>query len=284
MCGNLAAAHCLQGDFIRAEQLYERELDYLNRIGSPNKALVVQTRLALAGLAIQTREVSSEARPTLRTSLDHAIAHLEFVLIQAQAWLFEYPKASMKLAIDARMMIESSRLTGEPARRLTLLAQTFADLQSRIEPTDYSRQQHVLEQAEKCLQDHRYREAESHCRDLLDEQISGPIEPQVRRRYIEALAGQSRWVDAVREVEYWKQNPTAPRLYRQAIIDLIRNISVRCAAAFTAGDLAAATLLAAALDWPELDTFLSMGTEADQFAIRRARQLRDMLRQATHGR
>ncbi|MFE7705825.1 hypothetical protein ACFU6I_08485 [Streptomyces sp. NPDC057486] len=284
MCGNLAASYYLQGDMARAEQLYEQELNYLERAGSPNDALVVQTRFALAAMAIQAYELGSNSRPSLETTVDGAVAHLEFVLHQARSWAVEYPKAAKKLALDSRLLIRNSAIPGEASQRLSLLEEAFTDLQSRIEPTSYSANQQTLAKAEESLQNDLYAEAESHCRELLNQGISGPLEAEARRRLVEALAGQSKWGEAIAEVDYWRHDPVAPRLYRHAIIDLIRNVSVRCATAFGEGDSGALVLLDRTVDWPDLDEFIAMGSDADQHVITRARSLRDLIHKALEGR
>ncbi|MGW2525345.1 NB-ARC domain-containing protein [Streptomyces sp. NPDC001617] len=281
ICGNLAAPYYLQGDVERAEELYTRELDYLERAGSQNEALVVQTRFALAAMPIQVQELGSDRRPTLRTTLADAIEHLEFVLHQARSWVFEYPKAAMKLALDSRLLIQSSSISGEVGERLTRLADAFTDLESRIGPTAYSVDYEVLERAEGCLQDGLYIEAEAHCRALLDKGMAGPLEAEARRRLVEALAGQAKWDEAIGEVNYWKQDPAAPRLFRHAIVDLIRNVCVSCSTALTEGDPGSLRLLDQVVDWPDLDEFISMGTDEDNQAITSARALRDLIRRAS---
>ncbi|AJE87350.1 hypothetical protein SLNWT_6974 [Streptomyces albus] len=284
MCGNLAATYYHQGDMARAEQLYEQELHYLDGARTANDALVVQTRFALAAIAIQIYELGPDSRPTLKTSTDDAVAHLEFVLHRTRAWAVEYPKAAKKLALDSVLLIRSSCIPEEAEARLSLLEQAFTDLLSRIEPTPYSVQQQVLAQAEECLQNNRHAEAESHCRGILDQGISGPLEAEIRRRLVEALAGQSKWGEAIAEVDYWRDDPIAPRLYRHSIIDLIRNVSIRCATAFDDGDPGAIVLLDRVADWPELDAFIAMGSDDDQHAITSARALRDLIRKALQDR
>ncbi|WP_030989838.1 hypothetical protein [Streptomyces sp. NRRL WC-3744] len=278
MCGNLAGSHYLQGDVVRAEELYLRELDYLARSGSDNDALIVQTRFALAAMPIQIQELGIDRRPTLKTTLDDAVVHLEFVLHQARSWVFDYPKAAMKLAIDSRILIQGSPLSGDVSEKLALLSDAFADLESRIEPTSYAANYDALEQAEDCLRNQRYAEAEMHCRGLLDLGISGPLEGETRRRLIEALAGQAKWDEAIGEVNYWQEDPAAPRLFRHAIIDLIRNICVSCSAAFTEGDSGSLRLLDRVIDWPDLDEFIAMGSDDDNRAITSARALRELIR------
>ncbi|MFF4305508.1 hypothetical protein [Streptomyces sp. NPDC001601] len=280
ICGNLAAPYYLQGDVVRAEELYLRELDYLVRAGSDNEALVVQTRFALAAMPIQVQELGSERRPTLRTTLDDAIGHLEFVLNQARLWVFDYPRAAMKLAVDSRILLQGSSISGDMPRRLALLANAFTDLQSRIEPTSYAANYGLLEQAEECLRTHRHAEAETHCRALLDQGVSGPLEAETRRRLVEALARQAKWDVAIDEVNYWKSDPAAPRLFRHAIVDLIRNVCVSCAAALAEGDAGALRLLDQVVDWPDLDEFIAMGTDDDRDAITSARALREVIRKA----
>ncbi|MFJ4917452.1 hypothetical protein [Streptomyces sp. NPDC088726] len=280
ICGNLAAPYYSQGDIVRAEELYLRELDYLVRADADNEALVVQTRFALAAMHIQVQELGSERRPTLRTTLDGAVGHLEFVLSQARSWVFDYPKAAMKLAVDSRILIQGSHIPGDTSKRLALLADAFTDLQSRIEPTTYAANYGLLEQAEDCLRTHRYAEAETHCRGLLDQGVSGPLEAEARRRLVEALAGQAKWDAAIEEVNYWQADPAAPRLFRHAIVDLIRNVCVSCAAALTEGDVGSLRLLDQVVDWPDLDEFIAMGTDDDQAAITSARALREVIRKA----
>ncbi|MGW0770282.1 hypothetical protein [Streptomyces sp. NPDC002676] len=283
LCGNLAAPYYLQGDAVRAEELYLRELDYLARAGSHNDALVTQTRFALAAMTIQVHELGMARRPTLKTTLGDAISHLEFVLHQARSWVYDYPKAAMKLAIESRLLIQASTIPGDIATRLALLNDAFTDLESRIEPTPYAEQHASLQQAEDCLRNHRYAEAESHCRDLLGQGVSGLLEVEARRRLIEALAGQASWDEAIGEVIYWQQDAMAPRLFRSAIVDLIRNICVSCASAFDTGDAGALRLLECVVDWPDLDEFIAVGSDADHYAITSARALRDLIRNAAMG-
>ncbi|MDJ0345038.1 hypothetical protein QMK19_14275 [Streptomyces sp. H10-C2] len=280
ICGNLAAPYYLQGDVVRAEELYVRELDYLVRAGADNEALVVQTRFALAMMSIQVQELGSERRPPLRTTLDEAIGHLEFVLDQARSWVFDYPKAAMKLAVDSRILIQGSNITGDMSRRLALLADAFTDLQSRIEPTTYAANYGRLQQAEESLRSHRYAEAEMNCRALLGQGISGSLEAETRRFLVEALADQAKWDEAIDEVNYWKADPAAPRLFRQSILDLIRNVCVSCAAALTEGDAGSLRLLDQVVDWPDLDEFIALGSDDDNRAITTARALRDLIRKA----
>ncbi|MEU0664214.1 NB-ARC domain-containing protein, partial [Streptomyces lavendulocolor] len=283
ICGNLAASYYMQGDVVRAEELYLRELDYLARADSDNDALVVQTRFALAAMSIQVQDLGIGRRPTLKTTLDDAVGHLEFVLHQARSWAFDYPKAAMKLALDTRLLIHGASVPGEISTRLALLANAFADLESRIEPTPYAENYAALEQAEDCLQNHLYAEAESHCRGLLDQGVSGPLEVETRRRLVEALAGQAKWDEAIDEVTYWQEDPEAPRLFRHAIVDLIRNVSVSCAAAVGEGDAGSLRLLDRVVGWPDLDEFIAMGSDDDQHAITTARALRDLIRSALRG-
>ncbi|MGW1611688.1 hypothetical protein ACWCQZ_20095 [Streptomyces sp. NPDC002285] len=280
ICGNLATPYYMQGDVVRAEELYLRELDYLEKSGSHNDALVVQTRFALAAMPIQIRELGSDRRPTLKTTLEDAVGHLEFVLHQARSWVIDYPPAAMKLAIDSHLLIQGSNLSGEVSTRLALLADAFADLKSRIEPTPYAANYEALEQAEECLRDRRYAEAELHCRGLLDQGIAGPLEVETRRRLVEALAGQAKWDEAIDEVNYWQEDPAAPRLFRHAIVDLIRNVCVSCAETFAQGDAGSLRLLDRVVDWPDLDEFIAMGSDDDNHAITSARALRDVLRKA----
>ncbi|MEU9489273.1 hypothetical protein AB0D83_37525 [Streptomyces decoyicus] len=283
ICGNLAAPYYMQGDVVRAEELYLQELDFLARAGSDNDVLVVQTRFALAAMRIQIHELGSDRRPTLKTTLEEAVAHLEFVLYQAQVWVFEYSKAAMKLAIDSRLLLQGSSVPKDLSPRLALLAEAFTDLESRIEPTPYATQYGALEQAEDCLRNERYAEAEAHCRGLLDQGVSGPLEVETRRRLVEALAGQAKWDEAIGEVTYWQDDAMAPRLFRHAIVDLIRNVCVSCAAAFDKGEAGSLRLLDRVVDWPDLDEFIAMGSDADHRAITSARALRDLIRKALGG-
>ncbi|MFG3048165.1 hypothetical protein ACGFZR_24940 [Streptomyces sp. NPDC048241] len=283
ICGNLASPYYSQGDVVRAEELYLQELDFLARAGSDNDALVVQTRFALAAMRIQIFELGSDRRPTLKTTLDEAVAHLEFVLYQAQSWVLEYPKAAMKLAIDTRLLLQGSSVPKDLSPRLALLAEAFTDLESRIEPTPYAAQYGALEQAEDCLRNDRYAEAEANCRGLLDQGVSGPLEAETRRRLIDALAGQAKWDEAIGEVTYWQDDAMAPRLFRHAIVDLIRNVCVSCAAAFDKGDAGSLRLLDHVVDWPDLDEFIAMGSDADHRAITSARALRDLIRKVLGG-
>jgi hypothetical protein len=283
ICGNLAGSYYSQGDVVRAEELYLQELDYLARAGSDNDALVVQTRFALAAMPIQVHEIGRDRRPMLETTLDDAVGHLEFVLQQARAWLFDYPKAAMKLAIDSRLLIHGTSLSEDISKRLAMLADAFRDVESRIEPTLYADNYAVLERAEACLQNRRYAEAEAHCRGLLKSGVSGPVEVETRRRLVEALAGQAEWDEAIGEVTHWQQDVTAPRLFRHAIVDLIRNVCVACAAALNEGDVGALRLLERVVDWPDLDEFVAMGSDADAHAISSARALRDLIRKASEG-
>ncbi|MGW2918964.1 NB-ARC domain-containing protein [Streptomyces angustmyceticus] len=279
--GNLAGPYYVQGDALRAEELFLRELDYLVRSGSNNDALVVQTRFALATMTLQIQDRANGRQPVLKTTLDDAVDYLEFVLQQARAWMFDYPKAAMKLAVDSRLLISGSHFAGDIARRLALLADAFADLESRIEPTSYAANYAVLERAEGCLQNRRYTEAEELCRGLLDQGVSGSLEAETRRRLIEALAGQAKWDEAISEVTFWQADPAAPRLFRQAIVDLIRNVCVSCAEAFSGGDPGSLRLMNHVLDWPDLDEFLAMGSDDDNHAITSARSLREVIRKAS---
>ncbi|MFE7528649.1 hypothetical protein ACFU7Y_23465 [Kitasatospora sp. NPDC057542] len=275
--GNLATPHYLQGNVLRAEELMLRELGHLARLQPTNLALVAQTRFALATMFLQTQDVSTEQHLKLATTFDEAVRHLEHVLHQARAWVDEYPKAALKLAVDGRTLIRNSHFPPPEATRLGLLGDAFADLESRIAPTSYSITHRTMEQAEKFLRQHQYAEAEQCCRELLSQKPSGSTDPEARRRLIEALAMQSKWDEAIAEVRFWKESHEAPRLFRTSIIDLIRNACHACAVRLASGDMRSVSLLREVLDWPDLDTFLHLGADADQYAISQARELLEEL-------
>jgi hypothetical protein len=212
------------------------------------------------------------------TTLDDAVKHLEHVLYQAWQWVPEYPKAALKLALDARILLQGAHFPQPASERLLPLAEAFADLESRIAPTDYSLAHGTLARAEQHLRRQEYEEAEHCCRDILSRGPSGPADPDARRRLVEALAGQEKWHQATNEVRYWKENPAAPRLYRQAILEVIRNVGYACYQRIIGGDMRALPLLEELVEWPDLDTFLAAGTNEDRMAIGGLRHLYDSFR------
>lgn len=276
--GNLSSPYYLQGDALRAEQLMLHELNHLARLESTNVTLVTQTRFALAAIYLQTQDVSTEQHVRLATTFNEAVQHLEYVLHQARMWVDEYPKASLKFAVDARTVLHNSEFPVPESTRLALLADAFIDLESRIAPTSYSITHGALEKAEEFIQRHQYAEAERCCRELLGTRPSGHVDPEARRRLIEALAMQAKWSEAVGEVRFWKESPEAPRLFRGSIIDLIRNTCHACATGISSGDMRAMLLLHEVLDWPDLDEFLKLGSDADRKVIALARALREELK------
>ncbi|GLW73406.1 hypothetical protein Kpho02_57050 [Kitasatospora phosalacinea] len=278
MYGNLASPYYLQGNALRAEELMLRELDHLARLQPTNLALVAQTRFALATIFLQTQDISTAQHTRLTTTFDEAVRHLEYVLHQARLWADEYPKAALKFAIDGRTLIRNSDFPAPESTRLTLLGDAFTDLESRIAPTAYSITFGTIERAENLLRQHRYAEAEQCCRELLSEKHSGSVDPEVRRRLIEALALQAKWDQAIDEVRYWKESHDAPRLFRTSILDLIRNVCYACAVGLASGDMRAVALLNEVLDWPDLDSFLHLGSDIERKVITEARDLRDELR------
>lgn len=136
--------------------------------------LLVQTRQSLALIYIQAQEIGGDLKANLTTTFQEALEHLEFILQQARAWAFDAPKAALKLAIDSRIVIQYAHLPQAEAARLAPLALAFADLEGRIEPSDYSSSHRIIEQADLLIQQGQYAEAERCCRKVLDDGLVGP--------------------------------------------------------------------------------------------------------------
>jgi len=275
--GNLAGAYSLQGHTWKAEELLLAELRHLARCNPDETVLTTQTRFSLAVIYIRSQGNQAMAQSILKTTFDEAVHHLEAVLHQARQWALEQPQAALKLAVDARTLIENAVLLPTESRQLSSLATAFTDLESRIAPTSYSRTRARIEHAERHLQQHEYLQAERCCRDILDENPSGPEEVDTRRRLIEALARQGKWTEAHTQVRYWKEDPAGPRLYRAAIVELIRNAGHACVEHLLAGDHASVHLLRELVGWPDLDTFLAAGDDEDRRFIAQLRSLTSLL-------
>ncbi|MFJ2777330.1 hypothetical protein [Kitasatospora sp. NPDC087315] len=275
--GNLAGSHHTQGDVLRAEALFNLELQHLGRLDPTNDVLLVQTRQSLALIYIQAQEIGGDLKANLTTTFQGAVEHLEFILQQARAWAFDAPKATLKLAIDSRIAIQYAHLPQAEAARLAPLALAFADLEGRIEPSTYSTSHRTIEQANQLIHQGQYAEAERCCRKLLDDGLVGPTAGEAQRFMIEALARQAKWREAIEEVRFWKLSAEGPRLFRHSVIDLLRNAGHACAEALKVGDMRSVALLSELIDWPDLDDFLAVGNDDDRFVIHAMRSLHESL-------
>ncbi|MDH6577560.1 NB-ARC domain-containing protein [Kitasatospora sp. MAP5-34] len=273
--GNLAGPFLIQGKYLRAEALLLRELQLLETGEPQNETLLAQTRLALAQTYLFDRGKSTEVG--LVTTFEDVVRHLQYVLGVARQWAFEAPEAAMRLAIEARTPLSHPDVAAAGSPELLRLAEAFEDLESRIAPSQYSTNRRSLDRAEECLGQQRFAEAEALCRALIDQNLSGPVEAEARRRYIEALAGQRRWLEVGEQVRYWQQHPLAPRLYLQSIADLIHNVGLHCIRGIGADDPHALLLFGELLNWPDLDSVLNAATPSHRDSISTMIRLRDTL-------
>lgn len=114
----------------------------------------------------------------------------------------------------------------------------------------------------------RFLEAEQCCRALLAQGLAGVIDSEVRRRLIEALTGQQNWTSALDEVRYWrKYGPTAPRLYVNAVLDVILNAGLSCVLAVLISEPDALHVLDELLTWPDVDEVLATATTIERSRV-----------------
>lgn len=273
--GNLAAPFMLQGKTRRAEELLLRELEHLQAEVEPNLFLIAQTRLALAAAYIFDR--SRTDGPGLVTTFQDAVRHMEHVLAAATEWASATPQSALRLAVEARTMLCHPETRVADRLEVVRLAAAFRDLESRIPPSHLSTTYGSLVHAEQCLRDGRYAEAETLCGQLIAQQLTGSLEAEVRRRYIEAIAAQKKWTEALVEVRFWKHDPQAPRLYLYSIAPLIYNVGLYCLPGLRKADFAARSLFNELLDWPEFESVLNTATPEMAQSIRSMAELRDAL-------
>ncbi|WUO77684.1 NB-ARC domain-containing protein [Streptomyces canus] len=276
LCGNLAGPYQLLGDACRAERLLKRELEILQEVAPDNEALISQTRFMLAHMYLYSNFDSGRPHiPGLETTYGETVKHLEYVLYVSRGWAETYPKAAMKFAADIRTVLRGGNMNLDGLTELNYLAEAFSDLESRLPESNYSRELGLIANAEKRIREGRFDVAESHCREVLRSDPLGWPNAEARRLLIESLARQGKWDEARREVKFWKADPAAPSLFRESILDLIRNVGQACAETLIAGDSSALPMMYELVGWPDLDSFLHLGSPEDQTVIDLLRQVCD---------
>ncbi|WP_189109803.1 NB-ARC domain-containing protein [Streptomyces camponoticapitis] len=276
LCGNLAGPYQLLGDACRAERLLKRELEILHEVAPDNETLISQTRFMLAHMYLYSNCDSERPHiPGLETTYDEAVKHLEYVLYVSRGWVETYPKAAIKFAADIRAILRRGTIKLNGLTELNSLAEAFSDLESRLPESNYSRDLGLIVKAEERIREGRFGVAESHCREVLRNNPVGWPNAEARRLLTESLARQGKWAEARKEVNFWKTDPAAPSLFRESILDLIRNVGQACAEAIVAGDSRALPIMYELVSWPDLDSFLHLGSPGDQRVIELLRQICD---------
>lgn len=274
--GNLAGPYQLLGDACRAEQLLKRELHILQEVAPDNETLISQTRFMLAHMYLYSNCNSERPNiPELETTYDETVKHLEYVLYVSRGWAETYPKAAMKFAADIRTILRDPHMNLDGLTELNYLAEAFSDLASRLPDSSYSQNLGLIVKAEDQIGKGYFDVAESHCREVLRSDPAGWPNAEARRLLIESLARQGKWAEARKEVQFWKADPAAPSLFRESIIDLIRNVGHACAEAVISGDSRALPMMYELVSWPDLDSFIHLGSAADQTVIDLLRQICD---------
>ncbi|WP_406838136.1 NB-ARC domain-containing protein [Streptomyces sp. AHU1] len=274
LCGNLAGPYQLLGDPCRAERLLKLELQILQEVAPDNETLISQTRFMLAHMYLYSN--CNSERPTipeLETTYDETVKHLEYVLYVSRGWVDTYPKAAMKFAADIRTILHDRHTNLDGLTELNYLADAFSDLESRLPESNYSQNLGLIVSSEERIREGYFDVAESNCREVLQSDPVGWTNAEARRLLIEALARQGKWAEARKEVEFWKADPAAPSLFRESILDLIRNVGHACAEALIAGDSRALSVMYELVSWPNLDSFMHLGSAEDQRAIDLLRQV-----------
>jgi tetratricopeptide (TPR) repeat protein len=276
LCGNLAGPYQLLGDACRAERLLKRELHILQEVAPDNEALISQTRFMLAQMYLYANCDSERPDiPELETTYDETVKHLEYVLYVSRAWVETYPKAAMKFAADFRALVRRGSMNLGGLTELSHLAEAFSDLASRLPESNYSQMLDLIVNAEEKMREGCFNAAESNCREVLRSDPLGWTNAEARRLLIESLARQGKWAEARKEVEFWKVDPAAPRLFRESILDLIRNVGHACAEALMADDSRALPMMYELVSWPDLESFIHLGSPGDQRVIDLLRQICD---------
>lgn len=93
--------------------------------------LELQTRFQLAALYLQNRLGNAKANG-LKTTFRDAVLHLEHVLNGSRALVDDYPRAALKFALDARMLLGSPGIALADKFELQHLAAAFGDLEPRL--------------------------------------------------------------------------------------------------------------------------------------------------------
>jgi hypothetical protein len=272
--GNLAGSYRVLGQHERAEQLLLRELAHLKKPNGIDPILELQTRFQLAALYLQ-RRFDGPRKAGLKTTFCDAVFHLEHVLDRIRAFVDDHPHAALRFAVDARMLLGSPGIASAGRPELQRLVAAFRDLESRLPASTYSTKRTELERAERLLQEDKYPEAEHCCRALLAQEPTGTIDSEARRRLIEALTGQAKWAAAQDEVRHWKHDPTAPRLYVHAVLDMILNAGLNCVPAALTSQPDALKVLDELFTWPDIDDVLATATTTERTRVDLLRAIND---------
>jgi hypothetical protein len=258
LLGNTAAYHQLMMNPVLAEDLLLRELARLDPTTEAGEVLAVHTRLTLATTAINAHLVD-RSQLALRTGIPEAVEHLGYVLQVTRAWSIDYPDAAHQHAGSVQTVLNQDAVRHSGNTQLSMLAEAFDDLVSRLPATEHGDLMTSIVKAEKTLRQGRWAQAEQLCRLVLAPGLHGAPDSGARRLLIESLALQRKWDEAIDEVHYWQTHRDAPRLYWSEIFTCIRNAGIATANAYRAGDPGSVAMIKKLADWPGIEHIITAG-------------------------
>jgi hypothetical protein len=266
LLGNAAAYHRLMMNPVLAEDLLLRELARLDPATEAGEVLAVHTRLLLATTAINAQLVD-RSRLALRTGIPEAVEHLGYVLQIASAWSTDYPDAAYQHAGSVQTVLNQDAVRRSGNMQLSMLAEAFDDLVSRIPATEHGDLMTSIMKAEKILRQGQWAQAEQLCRLVLARSMHGAPDSVTRRLLIESLSLQRKWNEATDEVNYWQTHRDAPRLYWSEIFTCIRNAGIATANAYRAGDSGSVAMIKKLADWPGIEQIITAGPPEDRATV-----------------
>jgi hypothetical protein len=253
--GNLAGVYRARGEINKAEELLRAELSITVSGENPDDILVVQTKLMLSDIYLDSPDVASDSFAT-------AIACLEDVAQSIANISATYPEAAKKLALDAKAILERSEASLASSAQLSDLDARFDELAARIGPTTYSDALLAIRKASLLISKNRLGMAERLCIYSLNSgAITGSAELHARRLLVEALVWQAKWQEAQEAHDTFRWLFGSTRLYIPIITQYVHNIGYACTMrALLEGATDAIPLLADLFGWPVISDVMEQSS------------------------
>jgi hypothetical protein len=261
--GNLAGAYRARGQLDKAVEYLIAELDVARSGEDNDDVLVPQAKLALA-------DIYFDDLGDLPIDLTTVVSYINDVAEKAASLRHTYPNAAMKLALDAKTIIDRPAARSANANVLTVIERRLDKIASDIGPTEYSEAMLALRKANKLLSKQRFSMVERLCiRVLTSGSMTGNAELEARRLLVETLVHERRWQEALDAHRIFRQHFGSTRLYIPIITRYAHNVGLACAIpALSEAVSDGIALLDELLGWPVVSEAIELPSTGSQFRLR----------------